>query len=71
MKTLFTAPCVFALLLCLPPGMSVAHAQTATPGTNQMRDVQRKAEQKARSNQSRQRTTQHQAASAAAPASSP
>lgn len=75
MKRHFAAPWGLALLLCMPIFMSEVYAQAGTMGTRQMRDVQRKAEHKARSNQSQQRApqnaTQHHAASAAAPASAP
>ena len=72
MKMRFTTPCAIALLLSVPFFMSVAAAQTGTPGTKQMRDVQRKAEQKARhSRSSSQPAAQHQKASGAAPASAP
>ncbi len=75
MKMCFAARCATVLLLCAPVFMSEVYAQAGTMGTRQMRDVQRKAEQKARSNQSQQNTqknaTQHHAASAPAPASAP
>jgi len=80
MKMRMTVSCVIALMLCVPHFMSEAFAQAGTPGTKQLRDVQRKAEQKARANQSQQTTTQHHTASApaaaapatpAAPASAP
>lgn len=75
MKMRFAALCAAALLLCAPVFMSEVYAQAGTMGSRQMRDVQRKAEHKARSNQSQQpaqkNTTQHHAASAAAPASAP
>ena len=75
MNMRFAAQCATALLLCAPVFMSEVYAQAGTMGTRQMRDVQRKAEHKARSNQSQQHTqqnaTQHHAASAAAPASAP
>ncbi len=75
MKMRFAAPCAMVLLICAPACMSEAYAQAGTMGTRQMRDVQRKAEHKARSNQSQQRTqqnaAQHHGASAAAPASAP
>ena len=76
MKMRMIAPCVIALVCCVPHFMSATYAQTGTPGTQQLRHVQRKAEQKARANQSQQTATQHHAASApaaatAAPASVP
>ncbi|MEM5424248.1 hypothetical protein [Paraburkholderia nodosa] len=75
MKMRLAVPYATVLLLCAPAFMSEVFAQAGTMGTRQMRDVQRKAEHKARSNQSRQHgqqnTTQHHAASAAAPASAP
>ncbi|WP_395065236.1 hypothetical protein [Paraburkholderia silvatlantica] len=75
MKMRLAAPCALALVLCAPVFMSEVLAQAGTMGTKQMRDVQRKAEHKARSNQSRQtgqqNTTQQHAASAVAPASAP
>jgi hypothetical protein len=72
MKMRFTTPCVIALMIAVPLCMADAVAQTGTPGTKQMRDVQRKAEQKARhSRSSSQAAAQHQKASGAAPASAP
>ncbi|SDB93220.1 hypothetical protein [Paraburkholderia lycopersici] len=71
MNMRFAVPCVIACVLGAPTFMSEVFAQAGTPGTKQMRDVQRKAEQKARRNQPRRNTAQHQAASAVAPASSP
>lgn len=75
MKMRFAAPCALALLVCAPVFMSEVFAQAGTMGSRQMRDVQRKAEHKARSNQSRQQgqqnATQQHAASAAMPASAP
>lgn len=71
MKMRFTSPFIIALMIFMPIFMSDVFAQTATPGTKQMRDVQRKAEQKARSRQSQQQAPKHHAASGAAPASSP
>ena len=72
MKMRFTTACVIALMVSVPPFMSDAAAQTGTPGTKQMRDAQRKAEQKARNrHSSNQAAAQHQKASGVAPASSP
>ena len=80
MKMRLTAPCLLALVCCVPYFMSAAYAQTGTPGTQQLRHVPRKAEQKARANQSQKTVTQHHPASApgaaapstpAAPASAP
>jgi hypothetical protein len=64
---------VIACVLCAPLFTPAASAQTGTMGTRQMRDVQRKAEQKARHNQSASQTaaSPHQKASSAAPASAP
>ena len=87
MKARFITASVIAATLVMPFCMTEAVAQVGTPGTRQMRDVQRKAEQKARNNQSvnqsasqsaqnktqqqTQSQSQHHEASAAKPASSP
>jgi hypothetical protein len=71
MKMRFTTPCVIALMVAAPLFMSDAAAQTATPGTKQMRDVQRKAEHKARRQHSNNQPASHTKASGAAPASAP
>ena len=72
MKMRFATPCVIALMIAVPLFMSDAVAQTGTPGTKQMRDVQRKAEHKARhARSSSQPAAQHQKPGGAAPASAP
>lgn len=67
MKIRVTTPCMIALVLCMPLCAPAAFAQAGTPGMKQMRDVQRKAEQKARTKQSNNNTaSQHHKASDAA-----